>query len=99
MTMQPGSDMDRQMSMGAGATANVMIGSHVFTSDGDDLGTVKELWGGYFKVDAPMKPDFWLSTSHVGTATADRIHMSFTKDQLGDFKTESPDERRDRHAA
>jgi uncharacterized protein (TIGR02271 family) len=39
-----------------------MIGQRVYSSDGSELGTVKEVRGAYFKVDAPMQPDYWLRT-------------------------------------
>jgi len=36
------------------------IGQPVYSADGSELGTVKEVRGAYFKVDAPMQPDYWL---------------------------------------
>jgi uncharacterized protein (TIGR02271 family) len=42
-----------------------MTGQRVYSSDGSELGTVKEVRGAYFKVNAPMQPDYWLSTSSL----------------------------------
>jgi len=42
-----------------------MTGSPVYSQDGDQLGTVKEVRGQYFKVDAPMQRDYWLRTDAV----------------------------------
>jgi uncharacterized protein (TIGR02271 family) len=35
-------------------------GQAVYGSDGTELGKVKEVQGGYLKVDVPMAPDYWL---------------------------------------
>lgn len=43
------------------APSNIAIGSEVYTTDGDKLGTVKMVRSGYFQVDASMRPDYWLS--------------------------------------
>jgi hypothetical protein len=68
-------------------------GAHVYTLDGDDLGTVKEVQGAYFKVDAPMQPDYWLRSDCIRTAAADRVELAFDKDHLGDFKVSDPTRR------
>jgi hypothetical protein len=67
-------------------------GQAVFTIDGDKLGEVKELRGDYFKVDASMQPDYWLSCSCVrgGSMGSDRVTVSFDKDHLKDFKRDNP---------
>lgn len=67
-----------------------MIGWSVYTLDGDRLGTVKELQGSYFKVDARMQPDYWLQAEVVQTAANDRLTMEFKKDELGDYKVSEP---------
>jgi hypothetical protein len=78
---------------------NLTEGTRVFTSDGDELGTVKEVRGNYFKVNASMQPDYWLScdvvtagTAATGTTTGTDHHarVSFTKDMLGDYKRSEP---------
>ena len=71
----------------------VTVGAAVFTRDNDHIGTVKELRGGYFKVDARMQPDFWLQREFIESCSADRITMQFDKDVLGDYKVEDPEER------
>jgi hypothetical protein len=70
-----------------------MPGAHIYTADGDDLGTVKEVQGRYFKVDAGMQPDYWLSSECVvGSATGGDMRLSFSKDQLGNMKLKDPDD-------
>lgn len=71
-------------------TGAIPVGCPVYTADDDKLGTVKELQHGCFKVDAKMQPDYWLSTGSVATVGPERVVMSFTKDRLGEFKTDPP---------
>lgn len=66
------------------------VGSHVYTSDGDDLGTIKEVQGRFFKVDASMRPDYWLSRDCVRTASVGEVRLAIDKDQLGDYKVDKP---------
>lgn len=65
----------------------LVTGTAVYTRDGERLGEIKELRGDYFKVDAPMSPDYWLECRcvHAGMGT-NRVEVDFTKDQLGSYK-------------
>lgn len=78
------------MAMPAG---NITIGTEVYTSNGDKLGTVKDIRGEYFKVDATMQPDYWLACDCVrgGGPVGSRLTVSFDKDHLGDYKKEITD--------
>lgn len=63
------------------------IGCEIYSSDGDKLGTVKEVHGTYFKVDAPMQPDYWLAAECLrGGTVGNRVDVTFPKSQLGDYK-------------
>jgi hypothetical protein len=70
------------------------MGCEIFTRDGERLGTVKEVRDRYFKVDAPMSPDYWLSTECVrGGNTAlvgSMVTVTFDKDALDDHKVDVP---------
>ena len=68
-------------------------GQHVYTTDGEKLGDVKEMRGQYFKVDASMKPDYWLSLDCVrgGLVGGDSVTVAFPKDQLGEYKADLDD--------
>lgn len=68
------------------ALTETMIGADIFTQDGERLGKLKEIHGGYFKVDAPMQPDYWLPEQYLGQGTGNEIRVSFTKDRLDDYK-------------
>jgi hypothetical protein len=65
---------------------DVAEGHEVVTSDGDKVGTVKEVLGGYFKVDVRLQPDFWLQRQFVTSNDNGVITMSFTKHELDDYK-------------
>jgi hypothetical protein len=69
-----------------------MVGCTVFTRDGEALGTIKEVGTGIFKIDAAMKPDYWLSTGHVASSAPDQIVLTFDENQLGDYKVDNPNE-------
>jgi hemerythrin superfamily protein len=69
------------------------MGMEVCTADGETVGTVKEMQGRYFKVDAPMKPDFWLTTDCIRTASANTVTLTVDKNHLGDVKTDLPAQR------
>lgn len=58
----------------------------VFTSDGDKIGTVKEVQGGFFKVNVHLQPDYWLQRQFITSNDDGRITMSFTKQDLDDYK-------------
>ncbi len=66
------------------------VGATVYTADGDKLGTVKEVAGGCFKVDASMRPDYWLASDCVTSTTGDQVRLTVTKDTLDVAKVEGP---------
>ncbi len=73
-----------------GSTQQPPIDAEIYTSDGDRLGTVREIEGRSFKVDAPMQPDYWLPIDAVSSVTGNRVLLSFPKDRLGDHKADAP---------
>jgi len=66
-------------------------GAAVYAADGDQLGTVKEVRGQYFKVDAPMRPDYWLPFAVVHAAVGGELQLGFDKDRLGEYTVTAPD--------
>lgn len=65
---------------------DVAEGCEVVTSDGDKVGTVKEVQGGYFKVDVRMHADFWLQRQFVASNDNGIITMNFPKEDLDNYK-------------
>jgi hypothetical protein len=66
------------------------VGCPVVTAEGDKLGTVKEVQGTAFKVNAHLQPDYWLSCSSIRSVSTDRVELAFPKDRLGDYKQDPP---------
>src|SRR3712207_9062604 len=51
------------------------------------------LFRSYFKVNVHLRPDFWLQRQFVTSNADGKVTMSFTKDELDDYKvTDLPDE-------
>jgi hypothetical protein len=71
--------------------ADAMPNARIFASDGKALGTVKEVRGAYYKVDAPMKPDYWLHCDTVRTNLGDSLTTSFPAARLADYKQPEPE--------
>jgi hypothetical protein len=69
-----------------GLGGRVAIGWTVMTRDGRQLGTVKEIWAGYFKVDAPHHPDYWLQAQAVESSKEGQVWVEFNQDALGDYQ-------------
>jgi hypothetical protein len=69
---------------------NIRTGLPVFTADGESLGEVKETQGNFFKVEASMKPDYWLSNDCVRGGYGDRVEVEFNKNRLDSYKRDIP---------
>ena len=54
---------------------HVMPGMPIESADGTTIGTVKEVAGGYFKVDAPLHRDYWLPSDLVAAHTATALQL------------------------
>jgi hypothetical protein len=67
-------------------------GQRVMTRDDHELGTVKEVVGDSFKVDAPMKRDYWLSFGSVLSIEGERVVMDFDEEVLESYQLDGPDE-------
>ena len=67
-----------------------ILNTPVFTLDGEQFGYVKELHGGYFKIDVPLALDYWLSTSYIAESTLDRVSLSLRKDELEGHRLSAP---------
>ena len=67
------------------------VGTEVITADGDKLGTVKEVSSSCFKVDAKMRPDYWLGTDCIASASGGAVRLNVPKDRLNDAKVEGPE--------
>lgn len=66
------------------------LGAPVRTMDGEHLGTVKEVSGQQFKVDARYSRDYWLSLTLVSDATPECLTVGCDASALDDFKLTGP---------
>ena len=67
-----------------------VLNTPVFTLDGEQFGFVKELQGGYFKIDVPMARDYWLSTAYIANSTLDRVNLSLRKAEVDEHRLSAP---------
>lgn len=68
----------------------LQAGMPVVMSDGEALGTIKEIRTDRFKVDAPMSPDYWLDRETVVDMSAEGYVVSFNRDRLDEMKRSDP---------
>ncbi len=67
------------------------VGARVESADGQDIGEVKEIVGRFFKVDAPMAPDFWLPMSLVRSAAQETVSLGADREALGGYEVDQSD--------
>lgn len=69
----------------------ITVGSGVYTRDDKKLGKVKEVQGRYFKVDAHLRPDYWLSDECVASATPDQsVVLAINSVEVGSYRLKAP---------
>ncbi len=66
------------------------LGSAVITADGQDLGLVKEVSGEFFKVDAPLAPDFWLNRAIILRVGGGQVVLEADYDALEHERVAEP---------
>ncbi len=75
------------MAMDRGETGDEgRIGSPVHARGGEVVGRVKEVREGWFKVNAPGQPDYWLGAELVGSQDEGRILLTVDLDDLYRYK-------------
>lgn len=80
------------MTQDTGQGNKATVGLPVYTYDGDHLGTVKEIKGALFKVDAPHHADYWLRENNVASVMGDRLTLECNKDDLDGYKVGNPED-------
>jgi len=65
-------------------------GLAVLSDDGKRLGTVKEVSGSYFKVDAPMHRDYWLSAELIRGEDAEVVVLDVPRKEVGEHRMTEP---------
>jgi hypothetical protein len=72
--------------MTQGSAGAISHGMNVLTSDGEKLGTVKEIADQAFEVNAHFQLDYWLPLVEVAEVQADGLVMAFPEEQVGLYK-------------
>ena len=67
-----------------------IVDTPVFSQDGHQVGFVKEIHGGYFKLDVPMAKDYWLSTIYIADSSLDRVNLNLKKDEMDEHRLSAP---------
>ena len=71
-------------------TVEIVVGAHVVTSDGEELGKVKQVEPSAFQLDVPHRADYWLESALVASATDGRLELSIDASQVGAYKMDRP---------
>lgn len=71
-------------------TVEIVVGAHVVTSDGEELGKVKQVETSAFLLDVPHHFDYWLESSLVASATDGRLELSIEASQVAAYKMDRP---------
>lgn len=67
-------------------TFPIVEGAAVYTTDGHELGAVKAVSDAAFKVDARLRPDYWLSRAVVLSTTPERVTVNIESANLAAFQ-------------
>ncbi len=67
-----------------------VVDTPVYSSDGQQVGYIREIHGGYFKLDVPMARDYWLSNTYISESTLDRVTLSLRKSEMDEHRLTAP---------
>ncbi|MEO6398757.1 MAG: hypothetical protein ABIP13_09855 [Tepidiformaceae bacterium] len=70
--------------------APLPISGAIFDCDGEQFAYVKEVHGGYFKLDLPMARDIWLSAGYVRETKGNDVYLSISRDEAEEHKLSAP---------
>ncbi len=73
-----------------GSMQNVNVGMSVVGSEGDTVGTVKEVRGTDFLVDRRMQRDVYVPLDAVQSVTADTVALNIPAAQVDDMNWPTP---------
>lgn len=85
-----GPRMEKHMSTPLQKTRVPIIDTPVFSLEGQKVGFVNEIHGGYFKIDTPMARDYWLSDAYISESTLDRVQLTLRKAEMDKHRLSAP---------
>ncbi|MGK2965121.1 MAG: hypothetical protein ACSLFM_05900 [Tepidiformaceae bacterium] len=68
----------------------LVTGTPVFSCDGSEMGLIKEVRDDFFKVDAPIRRDYWLRRDEVAEAAPGRVTVNFEHANLNHHRFSDP---------
>ena len=68
----------------------ISVDATVVTSDGTELGKVKEYQQPAFLIDVRRHFDYWLSETLVASATEERIELAISEADVAAYKMDNP---------
>jgi hypothetical protein len=72
-------------------TNAVTVGAPVRTAEGKGIGNIAELSGTCFRMDVPLRPDYWLSMDLVNGFESDgTVILTINRDELDVVKQDKP---------
>ena len=86
-----GEKCEEHGAMAMDPTADIKVGTSIFTRDGEPIGSVGELQGDYIKVNVALQPDYWVRRSSVLSFTIDRVTLDVDRDGLDEHKVDGPE--------
>lgn len=66
-------------------------GLEIFALDGEKIGSVKEVTPDAIKVDAPLRPDYWLPRARVLSFTNERVTLDVNHADLDAHRIDGPE--------
>ncbi len=70
--------------------AEPAVGFDVFTVDGMPVGAVSEIAGGFMRIDAHLRPDFWLRLDDATNVEGRSVTLAYPKEALPQHKHTGP---------
>jgi hypothetical protein len=70
--------------------ADIHPGTPVYGQGGGQIGQVKEVTPNSIKIDAPLRPDYWIEREHIVSFTSERVTVDFDGDLLDRFASSIP---------
>ncbi len=83
--------IDTEAEMATNAAAFTLSpGDQVFSSDGQEIGSIGSVKGGYFHLEQPSGDRFWLSRVYVTSARDGRVDLTLTAEGVSEHRLQKP---------
>ena len=76
--------------MNPNANGNTLVGKSIISRAGEEIGRVREVKGGYFRVESSPNGGYWLSTAYIIHAPPDAVLISLHGDAIHQHRLAAP---------